>query len=181
MRQMRHSLIAVAILTLPLGLASAVAAQSATRYPEPPGANRWTGAWIFDQKSFDPGTSSTAADGSGVVEGMTWQGHVDADDPRISGTMTIVQNARTATGGDADEGDLALASGAIRIDNDEGAWVGSLSAFSSALGGEEWYVLTGEGAYDLSTIFRWYQDGYEGVSLPGELPAMPEPIVAPAE
>jgi hypothetical protein len=43
-------------------------------------------------------------------------------------------------------------------------------------------VLTGEGAYDgLSTIFRWHEDGYEGVSLPGELTAMPEPIAAPAE
>ena len=72
----------------------------------------------------------------------------------------------------------------MRIDLDEGAWVGTWQAYTDNRHGEEWYVVEGEGAYEgLTAVYRYRTDdnSFEGVIMPGELPAQPDPLAPPAE
>ena len=44
--------------------------------------------------------------------------------------------------------------------------------------------MEGEGAYEgLTTVFRWHAEdsSLEGVIVPAELPALPDPVAPPAE
>jgi hypothetical protein len=79
-------------------------------------------------------------------------------------------------------------SGTARIDNDGGAWVGTWSSYGTdRVGGAEWYVLEGEGAYEgLTAMFASDVDAdspqgpVEGVIVPFEPPPVPEPVPPPA-
>ena len=77
-----------------------------------------------------------------------------------------------------------MTQGNARIDNDEGAWVGTSISYGGQPGQEVWYVLAGEGAYEgLTAVFRWHGDdsSLQGVIVAGELPALPDLLAAPAE
>ena len=176
---MKAWLIAAAIVALPLGIGSTAVGQSEAPL-DPMGANYWTGTWTYAEGGTP--TSETPMAGYTEILGSEILGEVEADDPRISGTMRYVQTVHSAASRDPDEGDVGIAHGTVRIDNDEGAWVGTYSAFGGGPGGEEWYVLEGEGAYEgLTTIFRWQDDpvAYEGVIVPAPIPVLPDPV-APA-
>jgi hypothetical protein len=151
---------------------------------DPMGANLWTGTWTFIEGSFIGGEDLSGPSYNRTL-GRVVSGHLTADDPRIAGTMTQVENANWSASQDPGEGDVGFASGTMRIDNDEGAWVGTwTSYFGAPPSGEEWYVLEGEGAYEgLTTVFRFHDDDslFEGVILAAELPARPEPVAPPAE
>jgi hypothetical protein len=114
---------------------------------------------------------------------------VESSDPRISGTWTEVYDFRGWPAPD-DSGlpfSPSVTSGAARVDNEDGAWVGTWAGFGSAVGGQEWIQLQGEGAYEgltavihQTTDFASGTETYEGVIVPGVLPDHPEPIAASA-
>lgn len=138
------------------------------------------GEWVYT-----PGP-----DGSAEFLDIEWTSLVEASDPRISGTWTEVYDFRGWEAPD-DTGlpfSPSVTSGAVRIDNELGAWVGTYDGFGSAVGGHEWIQLRGEGAYEgLTALIQQSNDfvaevqTYAGVIIPGELPAAQEPIESPAE
>ena len=76
----------------------------------------------------------------------------------------------------------------MRIDNEDGAWVGTWDAFGSAFSGAEWIQLQGEGAYEGLTAvihqtldFATDVETFEGVIVPGVPPDYPEPITVTDE
>jgi hypothetical protein len=179
MRTLRLSLIAAIVLILPVGFGPPALGQS-EEPRDPMGANYWTGTWAGTG-----GEAGEVASGPGYSEalGVVTRGEVAADDTRIAGTMTQVHNLREAASVDPAEGAVGIISGTVRIDNDEGAWVGTFTAYGGEPGGKEWYVMEGEGAYEgLTTIFGYGEgSSLEGVILPAELPAQPDPVAPPSE
>jgi hypothetical protein len=98
------------------------------------------------------------------------------------GSWTLVTNVRFAESREAGEGPVGIARGSARLDNDEGAWVGTFTNYGGQAGSDELYVMEGEGAYEgLSTVFRFHGDdgSVEGVILPAGLPEDPEPATPP--
>ena len=151
-------------------------------------ADYWTGTWTHIEGTFTEGTFTEGAGTSGAgyrqYLGARTSGDVTADDPRMAGTMTQVQNVHFATSPEPDEGDVGITNGTARIDNEAGAWVGTWTAFGAQPGGEEWYILEGEGSYEgLTTVFRYHGEdsSLEGVILAAELPALPDPVAPPTE
>ena len=188
MRTMRRSLVTVAILALSLGLGSSAMGQSEQPLG-PMGASFWTGTWTFIEGSFTPPVEETEGPVYAEVLGISRRGDVAADDRRIAGTMTQVQNARLSDSMDEGEGHTFIINGTARIDNDEGAWVGTWTSYGAdRVGGAEWYVLEGDGAYEGLTAVFWVdvepdsgQSPLEGVIQPAAVPDLPDPIAPPAE
>ena len=153
------------------------------------GASFWTGTGTFIEGSFTPPVEATEGPVYAEVLGISRRLDVAADDPRIAGTMTQVQNARLSSSPDPAEGHSFIIEGTARIDNDDGAWVGTWTAYGADLvGGGEWYVLEGEGAYEgLTAVFAGDVDSdspqgpLEGLIVPFEPPQVPEPAPLPAE
>jgi len=118
--------------------------------------------------------------GPGFTEaaGVTAVTDFVASDPRISGEATWTSTARFYPHGDEGGVDPALWSAAVRIENADGAWVGTMTGYHDPEEAtREWNVVTGEGAYEgLAAVFRFVADaGYEGVIVPGGVPPVPEP------
>jgi hypothetical protein len=173
---------AATVVALALGLGSTALGQSEEPL-DPMGASFWTGTASFVEGSFTPPVEENEGPAYGEVLGIGRRIDVAADDPRIAGTMTQVQNARLSIDPDPTEGLSFVINGSARIDNADGAWVGTWTSYGAdRVGGEEWYVLEGEGAYEgLTAIFAGDVDTdspqgpLEGVIVPFELPAVPEP------
>jgi hypothetical protein len=182
MRTRKLWLVASIISAMPVLSPAGVVAQSEAPL-DAMGASFWTGTGTFIEGSFTPPLEETEGPGYAEVLGIGRRIDVAADDPRITGTMTQVQNARVSDGTDPAEGHTFVIEGTARIDNDEGAWVGTWTSYGAdRVGGEEWYVLEGEGAYEgLTVVFSGDVDAespqgpLEGVIVPFELPAVPEP------
>jgi hypothetical protein len=181
-------MLSVTALVAALALSTPAVVGQSEGTGDPMGADRWTGTWTHIDGTFVDGTFVEGAETSGAgyrqYLGARTSGDVTADDPRVTGTMTQVQNVHFATSPDADEGDVGIVNGTARIDNDAGAWVGTWTAYGAGSGGEEWHVMEGEGAYEgLITVFRYHtsDSSLEGVILPAGLPELPEPIAPPAE
>jgi hypothetical protein len=139
--------------------------------PETGGAQAAWFTGTFIGSDGEPGEQSPGQDYTDIV-GAVGRGEVQADDPRISGTFTQLGNIRLA-------GDIGVVVGTNRIENDQGAWVGTNTTYGGPLGHEEWYVLAGEGAYEgLTAVFRYRSEdnSFEGVIVPFELPAMPAAV-----
>ena len=173
------SLVAAIVAALATWSGASVVAQSEAPL-DPMGASYWTGTW--KETGGDPGVDTERA---GYTEslGRIARGEATTDDSRMVGTWTLVTNLHFADSREPGEGPVGIASGAARIDNDEGAWVGTFTNFGGQPGGDELYVMHGEGAYEgLTTVFRFHGDGsVEGVILPAELPAPPDPVAPPTE
>ena len=188
MRIVRVSPIAATCVALVLGLGSTALGQS-EEPADPMGASFWTGTASFIEGSFTPPVDESEGPAFGEVLGIGRRIDVAADDPRIAGTMTQVQNARLSSSADPVEGLSFVIEGTARIDNDAGAWVGTWTSYGAdRVGGEEWYVLEGEGAYEgLTAVFSGDVDAespqgpLEGVIVPFELPQVPAPAAPPAE
>jgi hypothetical protein len=182
-RSWKAALFGVSLMAATVGYGPAALGQSEAPL-DPMRANLWTGTWTFIEGSYIGGEEFSGPGYNGTL-GRVVSGDVTADDPRMAGTMTQVENGNWSPSQDPGEGEVGFANGTMRIDNDEGAWVGTwTSYFGAPPVGEEWYVLEGEGAYEgLTTVFRFHdEDGtFEGVILAAELPARPEPVAPPAE
>jgi hypothetical protein len=174
----RISLIAAISLILSVCLGPGAIGQSAAPV-DPMGASYWTGTYTFidsDSIEWQPGPGYSEA------LGVTERASVEATDPRISGAWVQVRNLRSYASREPDQNDVAVSSSTARIDNDDGAWVGTFNGYYGGPGGEEWNVFVGEGAYGgLTAVFRYHGDNtLEGVILPGDLPAGPDPVASPA-
>ena len=186
MRTMRTSLVGTVILVLVGGLGAAVAAQEEVIPADPHGASFFT-LTKGDLLSESEWEWSQGPDGSSEFLGLEDAFTVVASDPRISGTWAEVYNFRGWEAPD-DTGlpfSPSIISGAVRIENDDGAWVGASSEFGSAFHNYEWIELRGEGAYDgLTAVVRSTQDfatgaeTYDGVIVPGTPPDHPAPVAA---
>jgi hypothetical protein len=136
-----------------------------------------------------PGTEETVvvpvSDGEMTIlqrRGKTWAlTLMSVTDPRLSGTMYHTSNADVYTlpGNEAGP-DFAVATD--RIENDEGAWQGSLVQLAFPDGHEYLspLVMTGEGAYEGLTAILANVDPpndctMEGYIIEGTIPAAPEP------
>ena len=169
----RH-LIAATVVALALGLGAPAVGQSEEPL-DPKGPSFLDGTWTGTE--FEPGADTS---GSGYTDfaGVLERGTLAADDSRIAGTLTKVMNLRLFADR-AGRGDVGVANGSVRIDNDQGAWVGTYTGLYGESDQEETYSMVGEGAYEgLSAVLRWSgEDGsIEGVIVPGELPAPTDPI-----
>jgi hypothetical protein len=143
---------------------------------DPMAASAWTGRWIG---SPDGGEVSSTS-GADYADLTGWENAtVEANDSRISGQWQQVLTNRVFPG------DIGVKSAIVRIDNDEGAWVGTFHGFAGRnSANKEWNVLEGEGGYEgLTAVFLWSGNGstLEGVIVPGELPPLPDPIEPTAE
>ena len=115
--------------------------------------------------------------GTFLQVGLDNAGTAMFDDPRLTGTWTLVEEAPD---GDCDEMDVSLAT--MRVENDEGSWRGGgdflMEDPMMAFG------LTGEGGYEgLSALLFWVGGGDEepyrllmaGAIFPGVLPPVSVP------
>jgi hypothetical protein len=96
-----------------------------------------------------------------------------ASDPRISGRATYTSTIRFYPYGEEGGTDPALWASSVRIENDDGSWVGTGSGFHDPDDAfREWYVLDGQDAYEGLTAVFLFVDGEanEGVIVPGGLP-----------
>jgi hypothetical protein len=143
---------------------------------DPMGASSWTGT--FTGTDAEMGTDTEQA-GVHEITDQVAHGTVASDDPRIAGTFTQFNHANYIEGKEEGAGPVGVYSGTARIENDEGAWAGTFTAYFGQPGAEEWYVLEGEGAYQgLTTIFRFRgSDGvFDGVIVPFAVPTTPDPV-----
>jgi hypothetical protein len=177
-----------AIAAAVLVLSGAVALGQSEEPLDPKGANYWTGTWTGNEDGAEYVGVETLRDGYKDISGLVYPGEVAADDPRMTGKWIQEEHLYLAPSREAVEGEVGIASGTARIDNDAGAWVGTYTHFRihgcvPVCIGSEWYVMEGEGAYEgLTTVFRYnHQGGFEGVIMPTDLPALPEPIAPSTE
>ena len=182
MRTLRLTLVGTVIFVLLGSWATAVLAQTTEEEGrEPAPASHFTGTWseIFFMLPLEQWEWTL---GPGYVESFGNKTVLDfkADDPRISGTWTQFTNFRSFAVDMEEESWAPVASGAVRIENEDGAWAGTVDSFAFAeVSGPEWYHLQGEGAYEgLTAVFRWIPDDdvYEGVIVSGVTPEYPAPI-----
>ena len=187
MRTLRLSLVGTVIVALLGGLSGAAMAQdeAAPLDPMRPGVFTLTpvgdalkeGEWVYTPRPYD----------SADFLGIEWVSQVEASDPRISGTWREVYAFR---GWEAPD-DIGLpfspsvSSGAVRIDNEDGAWVGTWDSFGSAFRGSELIQLQGEGAYEGLTAvmltggdFTAEDETHDGVIIRGVPPDQPAPVEA---
>jgi hypothetical protein len=158
-----------------------VAAGQSDEPLDPKGAAYWTGTWVYT--GGEPG-AETQHPGYKEVLGITTLGEVTADDSRMAGAWIQVDDLHLAMSREPGEGEVGIVNGTARIDNDAGAWVGTFTSFGSDAGGEEWYVMEGEGAYEgLTTVFRYHgaDSSFAGVIMPSGLPVAPDPVAAPTD
>ena len=111
--------------------------------------------------------------------GLDNAGTATFDDPRLTGTWTLVEEG-------VDSESVSLAT--VRVDNDEGTWRGSgefiMKEPMMAFG------LSGEGGYEgLSALLFWVGGGDEepyrlllaGAIFPGDLPPVSVPTASPGQ
>jgi len=170
-----------AIVALPRAQAATAAGQSADP-SDAMGATFWSGTWT--ETGYEPGSESPGPGYTDLVDPVS-RGTISADDPRIAGTWTQISHVYFSDSGDPEDGEVQVATGRARIDNDAGAWVGTMISYSGEPNAEAFYVMEGEGAFEgLTAVFRWLaaDSSYEGVILPTtELPSLPNPMAAPTE
>ena len=179
MRTLRLSLAGTVILVLLGGLGSVVTAQDEPL--DPMGASFWTATFTDVEP---PAVAFTPGPGYDEAIGVASEGLLEASDPRISGRWRQVMDMRRYESREPDGMPVTVWTATARLDNDDGAWVGTFTGFWDGDVGREWNVLRGEGAYEgLTAVFRWLPEEYEqeGVIFPGDLPPLPDPIEPPAE
>jgi hypothetical protein len=176
MRSLRSTLLGAAILTLLTG-ASGLVSQAQSGPPlDPLGASTWVGEYTDTQP---PVLTLEPGDGRAEALGVASEGILRATDPRISGRWRQIMNVWDYESREPGGPGAMIWSASARIDNDEGAWVGTFTGFWDGSNGREWNILHGEGAYEgLTAVFRWLAEDsmQEGVIVPGDLPPLPDPI-----
>ena len=148
---------------------------------DPMRASQFTGAWT-DDPSDDVGLEWLP--GPDYYESIDNESvHLfEASDPRISGTWTQDMDIRAFPIDEAAGLFAVVWSGAVRIENEDGAWSGMFDGYGGGETGREWYRLEGEGAYEgLTTVLRWVAEGdiYEAVHRPGLAPTIAIEHAAP--
>ena len=181
MLTVRLSVVGTVILVL---LGSAVVAQDEGSL-DPMRASHFTGTWSEQLSGVGPDQFEwTSGPGYGESLGNESVGVFDATDPRISGTWTQVNNLRAFPIDPAADDHATAWTGAVRIESEDGTWVGTIDGYHNGTLAREWNLLTGEGTYEgLTAIFRWIEEGdaYEGVIIPGVPPDYPGLIAASSE
>jgi hypothetical protein len=179
MRTLRLALAGTVMLVLLGGAGgTAVVAQSDEDGPADPMRPSHFTMTITDTLSVEPREWS---DGQGYEEAVGRESVfvVKASDPRISGIWTQLVNIRSFPIDEAADVWAAVWSGAVRIANMEGSWVGTIDGYDDGAFGHEWNRLVGEGGYDgLTAIFRYDAESgvFDGVIIPGVPPDYPAPI-----
>ena len=103
---------------------------------------------------------------------------VEASDPRVSGRLTILVAGREFVPDEDPDEDFSVVVGTARIENEDGAWVGTVDGFWTDDYSDGRLLLAGEGAYEgLTALIRI--DEYDGVIFGHGLPAAPNPGSSP--
>ena len=171
MRKMRSMLATAIVMGLLAGSPAVVSAQEETAPPEPP-------VEVRGHIECGPEVRSGASDIA-----PAWQQPATMSDPRLAGTYYYCEAAAPLV---AALPGIQVASGTRRIENDEGAWQGSMvyAYLSDGTGTTGSTVLVGEGAYEgLSAI--WEQRflfpecaaDVRGLLIEGKVPAAPAPFI----
>ena len=184
MHTLRLSLVGTVLLLLLGGLGGAVSAQD-------PEAATWThvtgstveGEWTADMTparwedsvEFRPTRSQTFT--------------VEWSDPRLPGTMQVQQDVVLHHGDMTSYSDFMFVfADSVRLEDADGAWVGSGRGVNGSDGTIILYELTGEGAYEgLSALFDRAFDpdtmavGFDGFIFESELPSVPALEDTPVE
>ena len=138
---------------------------------ETAGASRWDGSVEYQEVSE-------------YIMPMEWS------DPRLGESMHLREQAVLHTGDPASwEDDMWVFARAVRLEGPQGAWLGSAGgvAANDLSTTQMQYELTGEGAYEgLSAVFAQDNSGwpivqFDGWIFEGDLPTMPEPVMASPE
>ncbi|MFO7532485.1 MAG: hypothetical protein R6W93_08475 [Candidatus Limnocylindrales bacterium] len=181
MRTLRLSLVGTVMLALLGGFGGATVSAQSEEPLDPMGASFWTATFTDVEP---PAIAFTAGPGYDEASGVASEGLVEASDPRISGRWRQVMDMRSYVSREPAGVPATVWTATARLDNEEGAWVGTFTGFLDGDVGREWNVLRGEGAYEgLTAVFRWLGEEYrqEGIIFPGDLPPLPDPIEPPAE
>jgi hypothetical protein len=122
----------------------------------------------------------------GGSHGYAWQPSGTMSDPRLTGTYYVAFEWDEYLPPGA-PGRVRIGAGTWRIENDEGAWQGSVTNAYLSDGAEAAAsaVLTGEGAYEGMSVLWQEQDDWDactwdvrGLIIEGGPPAVPEPFTA---
>ena len=171
MSEIRSIAVTALAMGLLVGSALAVSAQEEAVLPEPP--VEFSGH-IECGPEVRSGTSDMAP---------AWQQPATMSDPRLEGTYYYSEAADPIV---AALPGIMVAAGTLRIENDEGAWQGSMvyAYLSDGTGTTGSTVLVGEGAYEgLSAIweerflFPECAADVRGLLIEGGVPAAPEPFI----
>jgi hypothetical protein len=167
--------------------AGSVAGQVEDDAPEPPVE---FSACIYPGPAVHEGTVVSSSDGEMTIvreRGATFrQSLTEVSDPRLEGTLYQAWDADVYTlpGNEAEGPGFGVFTD--RIENDEGAWQGSVVVLSFPDGSGTWgtMVMTGEGAYEGLTALVSFDDSrgdcvVKGYIIEGTIPAAPVPQTGP--
>jgi hypothetical protein len=167
--------------------AGSVAAQAEDDAPQPPVE---FSACIYPGPAVHEGTNERivvpSSDGEMTIvreRGTTFrQSLTEVSDPRLEGTLYQAWDADVYTlpGNEAEGPSFSVFTD--RIENDEGAWQGSVELIGFPDGSGTWgtMVMTGEGAYEGLTAIVGFDDSWgdcvvKGYIIEGTIPAPPVP------
>ena len=149
----------------PAASPSPVASVTPEASPALPSSARVTGTEVVSDIVSGPITTD---DGIRQMRGLTATSTDTMDDPRVSGTGSIVGNYDAY-------GDVGTQWGTYRLENADGAWEGTWRGVIWSRGGgtEHTWWLTGSGAYEGLTYYAYVNSSLriEGIIFPGETPA----------
>jgi hypothetical protein len=173
---LRPFLIGTAILVVLTGALGPASLAQSDPPLDPLGASFWVAEFTDTQP---PAVALEPGDGRAEAMGVASEGILEATDPRISGRWRQVMNMWDYESREPGAPGAMVWSASARIDNDDGAWVGTFTGFWDGSNSREWNILHGEGAYEgLTAVFRWLPEEsmQEGVIVPGDLPPLPDPV-----
>ena len=180
MRAAQTTTISVLALSLLAGSAVAVAAQDEEATTEPNSPVIVTGNQLGGGRPVQE-PEATMVDGVRQERGLVVTGdRFEADDPRMTGSLSIAGNAdfRTVGGTPA-----ILISYTLRIENEEGSWSGPCDFLAVPDDGRPdpfSCLFSGEGAYDGLSAYLVFENPeqppfpFQGLIFEGELPPTPE-------
>jgi hypothetical protein len=161
----------------------AIATSAAARSPDPTPAEPLTGpAWVTG--TVTGGTGGRVGSEAAVADGVTrvrfhWEDmRIAMSDPRLSGTISAINDTDIHTGAAGDVSTFSVGTGTYRIENEAGSWEGPnlfLQEGRSPSGTSDFGLLVGSGAYEGLSAFLVFDFSHAqapvvGVIFPGELP-----------
>jgi hypothetical protein len=179
MRGIKSIIISILAVGLLAGSAVVVTAQDEEATTEPNTPAIVTGTMLGGGEVVQEGTN-TDVDGVNQQRGFITGGRqFEADDPRLTGTITFASSGDFRTVGDTG---AILISNNQRIENDKGTWSGScdLLVVMDGLPDPFACLFSGDGAYDGLSAYLVFENPeqppfpFQGLIFEGEVPPVPE-------
>jgi hypothetical protein len=176
-RAIKTGLISILAVSLLAGSVVGVAAQEEETEPSTPAVvtGNMLGVGEPVQEPVETVVDGVSQGRGGVIAGDQFE----ADDPRLTGSVSQAVNGDLRTVGDTPAFLLSIS---LRIENDEGAWSGPCDLLVVADGRRDPFacLFSGEGAYDGLSAYLVFENPeeppnpFQGLIFEGGLPPTPE-------